>query len=188
MSGRGSRLCYSAAMPPVVSLVTPDIAYAESMVAGLREFRAEGLPWYATVDPDVVAADFPAFVRAQLAKATHPQPGMVPKTELWGVLDGVYVGRVGIHHTLTDGLRVFGGHIGYDTRPSFRGRGVATAMLRCALPVARALGLSRVLITCDDTNVASIRVIERNGGALEATRSLDPARPLKRYYWIALDG
>ena len=95
-----------------------------------------------------------------------------------------FVGRISIHHELSDALRVEGGHIGYDTVPSFRGRGVATEMLRQALPVARALGLASVLLTCDDTNVASLRVIERNGGTLRETKMLDANRPLKRYYWI----
>ena len=85
---------------------------------------------------------------------------------------------------LNNALRVEGGHIGYDTVPSFRCRGVATEMLRQALPVARALGLPSVLLTCDDTNAASIRVIERNGGSLREAKALDTNRPLKRYYWI----
>ena len=55
-----------------------------------------------------------------------------------------FVGRLSILHELNDALRVEGGHIGYDTVPSFRGRGVATEMLRQALPVARALGLTDV--------------------------------------------
>lgn len=59
-------------------------------------------------------------------------------------------------------------------------------MLRQALPVARSLGLSRVLITCDDTNAASIRVIERNGGSLWATRALGATGLRKRYYWLRL--
>jgi predicted acetyltransferase len=59
-------------------------------------------------------------------------------------------------------------------------------MLRQALPAARALGLTAVLLTCDDTNVASIRVIEKNGGALRETKTLDANRPPKRYYWISL--
>ncbi|MSP59265.1 MAG: GNAT family N-acetyltransferase [Myxococcales bacterium] len=87
---------------------------------------------------------------------------------------------------MRDALRVEGGHIGYDTVPSFRGRGVATEMLRQALPLARALGLTAVLITCDDTNAASIRVIEKNGGSLKERKALDASRPLKCYYFIAL--
>jgi predicted acetyltransferase len=34
--------------------------------------------------------------------------------------------------------------------------------------------------------VASIRVIERNGGSLRETKALDTNRRLKRYYWITL--
>jgi hypothetical protein len=40
--------------------------------------------------------------------------------------------------------------------------------------------------TDDDTNAASIRVIERNGGSLRETKALETNRPLKRYYWITL--
>lgn len=59
-------------------------------------------------------------------------------------------------------------------------------MLGQALPIARTLGLTSVLLTCDDTNARSIRVIERNGGVLMETKVLAPNRPLKRYYAIDL--
>jgi predicted acetyltransferase len=59
-------------------------------------------------------------------------------------------------------------------------------MLRQALPVARGLGLTSLRLTCDDTNAASIRVIERNGGVLQETKVLDAGRPPKRYYAIDL--
>ena len=39
-------------------------------------------------------------------------------------------------------------------------------MLRLSLPVANGFGIDPALITCDDTNVASRRVIEANGGSL----------------------
>jgi len=48
-------------------------------------------------------------------------------------------------------------------------------MLRLALVEARKLGLSRVMLTCDDTNLASIKVIENCGGKLEKNhRDLAP--------------
>lgn len=173
-----------------IQLVAPDVAYRETFLRGLREFQAEGLRWW--LDGDVASAerDFEAFVAKRLADARPPnaQPSdlRIAKTHLWALLDGQFVGRIAIHHALSDALRVEGGHIGYDTVPSFRGRGVATAMLRQALPRARALGVGEVLITCDDTNAGSIRVIERCGGVLRETRTLAADRPPKRYYWIAL--
>jgi predicted acetyltransferase len=40
-------------------------------------------------------------------------------------------------------------------------------MLAAVLPVARSLGIDRALLTCDEDNLASHRVIEANGGVLE---------------------
>lgn len=61
-------------------------------------------------------------------------------------------------------LRDFGGHIGYDVRPTARRQGHTTATLAAALSVAYHLDITSALVTCDVDNVASRRVIERNGG------------------------
>ena len=168
-----------------IQLVAPAQEYRESFLCGARELRGEGLPWWVG-DLDAAERDFAAFVARKLAESSPRDGSRVPKTHRWAVTDGQFVGRISIHHRLNDALRVEGGHIGYDTVPSFRGRGVASEMLRQALPLARALGLTEVLLTCDDTNAASIRVIERNGGALRETKVLGRNRPLKRYYAIRL--
>jgi predicted acetyltransferase len=169
-----------------IQLVRPAETHRETFLHGLRELQHEGLPWYLGEEYLDVEHDFAAFVARRLADATRSTATRVPTTQLWAIVDGAFAGRIGIHHELNDALRVEGGHIGYDVVPSFRGRGVATAMLHQALPVARALGLTEVLLTCDETNAASIRVIESNGGALRATKALAPDRPRKRYYAIAL--
>jgi predicted acetyltransferase len=65
-------------------------------------------------------------------------------------------------------------------RPSARERGHATAMLAAALPVARGLGIGHALVTCDDDNLASRKVIEANGGVLEDQRAV------KLRYWADL--
>lgn len=167
-------------------LVPPDRQFRDSFFRALREFQHEGLAWWSGGDIELAEQDFAAFVAKKLADADRRTGALVPKTHLWAIAGERFVGRISIHHQLNDALRIEGGHIGYDTVPSVRGRGVATEMLRQALPVARALGLREVLITCDDTNAASIRVIEKNGGSLRETRALASERPLKRYYWITL--
>ncbi len=169
-----------------LQLIPPTERYRETFLRALAEFRAEGLPWWLGPDLEKAEQDFGAFVAMKLADAKRRTETLVPKTHLWAVMGEQLVGRLSIHHALNDALRVEGGHIGYDTVPSFRGRGVATEMLRQALSVARALGLTEVLLTCDDTNEASIRVIENNGGVLREKRSLGEGRPLKRYYWLEL--
>jgi predicted acetyltransferase len=108
----------------------------------------------------------------------------VPATFLVAVVDGELVGRVSIRHVLNDYLTRFGGHIGYGVRPAHRRRGHASEILRQALVIARAEGIDSVLITCDDDNVASAKVIERHGGVLEDIRP-EPGGPAKRRYWIS---
>lgn len=169
-----------------IQLVSPTERYRESFLNGLREFQQEGLSWWHSGDLEVAERDFAAFVARKLADSNQRTGTSVPKTHLWAIAEEQFVGRISIHHALTDALRIEGGHIGYDTVPSYRGRGVATEMLRLALPVARSLGLAEVLLTCDETNDASISVIESNGGTLRETKALDANRPLKRYYWITL--
>jgi|SRR5580704_7940625 predicted acetyltransferase len=129
-----------------IQLVPPTERYEKSFLRGLREFRHEGLPWYVGGDLADVEQDFAAFVARRLAESNRRTEAFVPTTQLWAVAEEQFVGRIAIHHELNDALRIEGGHIGYDTVPSFRGRGVATEMLRQALPVARALGLTGVLL------------------------------------------
>lgn len=110
----------------------------------------------------------------------------VPSTFLFAFVGSDIVGRVSIRHVLNAYLERVGGHVGYAVVPAFRRRGYATEILRQALVIARErLGLDRVLVTCDDDNVASIRVIEKNGGVLENTVITPDSPKPKRRYWIA---
>jgi predicted acetyltransferase len=116
--------------------------------------------------------------------AVTPAPGRVHAT-YWWVADGdTYLGAFALRHALNDFLLQAGGHVGYSVRPSARRRGLATWALREVLPHARDLGLDRILITCDDANAASSRVIEKCGGVLENISDTQLGRT--RRYWITL--
>lgn len=112
-------------------------------------------------------------------------PGHVPTTFLFAFVGPSIVGRVSIRHALNDVLEQVGGHIGYVVVPAFRRRGYATTMLRMALKIAHEeLGIGRVLVTCDDDNIGSIKTIEKNGGVLENIVMIDGSSTPKRRYWI----
>jgi predicted acetyltransferase len=172
----------------MLKLVPPDLRYKESYLRAERDFQAEGLPWHMDNDHESWEQNFQAHVDQLLNEPYQRTAVLVPSTTLWADVNGEFAGRISIRHELTDALRKMGGHIGYDTAPSFRGRGVASQMLHLALPIAKKLGLSEVLLTCDDTNIASIKVIEKNGGVLEEIKFYEEGKPLKRYYWIDLQG
>ena len=124
-------------------------------------------------------------VIAQQARGENLPPNHVPSTFLFAFDGSRIVGRVAIRHHLNEFLLRVGGHIGFVVVPEFRRQGYATAMLRGSLEIAhRSLGIARVLVTCDDDNIGSIRTIEKNGGVLESVVA-DPemARP-KRRYWL----
>jgi predicted acetyltransferase len=174
-------------------LISPDARVHRSFLAAIAEFRAEGrglagdrtmlgaeIHRFGRTWPDPVAfARYTARQRAMALQKTPRPVDFVPVTNLWLVDGDQFLGRIAIRHSLTPLLLEAGGHIGYDIRPSERRRGHATAMLRAALPISFGLGLDPVLVTCDVDNIASRRVIERNGGVLEDQRKQ------KLRFWIA---
>ena len=114
-----------------------------------------------------------------------PTSDHVPTTFLFAFVGPRIVGRTSIRHTLNENLMRINGHIGYSVVPEFRRRGYATAILRQSLQIARdRLSITRVLVTCDDDNIGSIRTIEKNGGVLENIVTDPDLDKPKRRYWI----
>ncbi|MDR3120658.1 MAG: GNAT family N-acetyltransferase [Clostridiales bacterium] len=135
------------------------------------------------------------------------EEGLVPYTTFWMIDDsdgcgaggmGLVRGRFGaggasgmtiygvsrLRHSLNEQSRKEGGHIGYDVPPSLRNAGNATELLRQTLAKAKAIGIMRVLMTCDAENAASARVIEKNGGTLENQVISDYTKKIVNRYWI----
>jgi predicted acetyltransferase len=119
--------------------------------------------------------DFDAFVRT---RRQVRQLWGVPVTELWFVEGDQYIGTVVFRHELTEELVESGGHLGYHVVPRLRRRGHGTRMLAAAISFCAGRGVTELLITCDEDNLASRRMIEVNGGLLEGV-----ARGEARY-WI----
>lgn len=95
------------------------------------------------------------------------------------------VGMVDIRHELNEFLRTIGGHIGYGIRPSERNKGYATLLLQEALKKCRELQIEQILITCDEDNIGSAKVIMNNGG-LEEDIFITEEGLMKRRFWITV--
>ena len=115
----------------------------------------------------------------------EPEEGKVPDS-VYFLLDverDILLGAVNIRHRLNNHLLQFGGHIGDGVRPNERRKGYATEMIRLSLIECKKLGINRVLMVCDKTNVGSAKSIIKNGGVLENELVDDNGKTQQRY-WI----
>ena len=168
-------------------LVAPDAAFHQSFLESHREWNGAHQDGAGVFMADDVTSTegFSAWVQ-QLTEAEDVQEdqGIVPCTYLWITEGPRYLGALAFRHYLTPALLNSGGHIGYGIRPSERGRGAASwALQELCERLAKQGEPGRVLLTCDDSNVASARTIERSGGVLEDTRTDSEGRRFRRY-WI----
>ena len=150
-SAAESRVASIDRAQPMGFLVFPTATVRASYLEGERATSQEegvDLAWL-----DRAAADFDGFV-ARLAAPTNRWG--VPVTQLWYVDGPTYIGTVMIRHELTAALARTGGLIGYHDH--------ARRMLADALVYCAHFGPPRILVTCEQSNVASRKVIEANGG------------------------
>lgn len=168
-------------------LVKPSLEFEAEYTAMVREFLQTEEPWFNNFE--LALADFPAFVQElqDETQGINLPPGVVPQQTYWLANEQqTLLGEIRLRPHLTPPFEQHNGHIGYNTRPSQRGKGYATCMLALALNEARQCGLSRVMLTIDGDNPASVRVIEKNGGWLDWQRVEPEAREMLSCYWIEL--
>ena len=84
-------------------------------------------------------------------------------------------------------LKQFGGHIGYSIRPDKRKLGYGSKILKMFLDVVKKeYDLDQVLITCNESNIGSAKIIENNGGIYEGSIFCPSENENLRRYWIKL--
>lgn len=162
----------------MLELILPDVARHSAWLASHREW-GPGLHedgFGLGPDDDVDSAEgFAVWVNRLRS---------LPAARMWWIVEGdAVLGGIALRTATTDKvLRL--GHVGYGIRPSARGRGIATWAIGELLPLARAAGLNRLLLVCQDDNLGSIKIIEQHGGVLE--QIVDDHHGLVRRYSIDL--
>ncbi len=174
-----------------MKLILPSVQYKNSFIEAVKEYQAvesnDRRDIY-ELDGVYLENNFSDYIYTLLSesKGENLPEGYVPQTTFWLIDNERFIGRVSIRHTLTEHLLKVGGHIGYDIRPGKRKMGYGKKILELALQEAKKLGIEKVLITCDETNIASKKIIEANGGILENRLQLHKGKPAKLRYWILI--
>ena len=114
------------------------------------------------------------------------QGNRVPSSQFLSFEKGELIGFVNIRHRLNEELLRESGHIGYSVHPDKRRQGYATKQLKLALGEAQKLGLKKVLITCDKSNVGSAKTIQKVGGVLEDEVASSHTSEIVQRYWIEI--
>lgn len=128
--------------------------------------------------------DFALYIAELEKRKTTPREGFVPVTRYFLFVSNKIAGYVDCRWQLTEKTLQYGGHIGYDIAPSFRGKGLSKELLKFGLEQYKHRGYEKVLITVDEDNIASKKTIEKNGGVMENSFYYE-GRPHCRY-WINL--
>lgn len=173
-----------------MDLIKPDKKYLKSFLEACIEYKDNKVQTFSLPDPNLFD-DWKELIFDNYhnnSLGINLKEGYVPSTTYWMVDEDKWYGEIDIRHSLTKSLLNYGGHIGYCVRFSLWGKGVGTEMLKQALVNAKKMGLNKVLITCNDDNIGSAKVIEKNGGVLEnkIKNIIDGNEITTRRYWISL--
>jgi predicted acetyltransferase len=165
-----------------MKLIKPTKKYKKSWWKALQEFEAESRKGFWNIPRKPTNIDEYIQRTEYHSKGKNLPDWFVPGTTYWLVDNDIFIGHVNIRHELNDTLRKRGGNIGYAIRPTQRQKGYGSKILELIIPKAKKIGLSKVLLTCNDTNIASTKIIEKNGGRLYDKNKVDDE--LIRRYWL----
>ena len=162
-----------------MELVWPAQGYLASYVNALeRGWSGDNVRGLAATKEELeeIARDPAAFIAGLVDREAKGPPIELPdgskaqrlpgyRRWMW---DGEFCGSIGLRwQPGTNELPAYVlGHIGYSVVPWKQRRGYATRALKLTLEAAKAEGLTYVVLTTDDDNIPSQRVITANDGVL----------------------
>ena len=175
----------------MLKLVRPEWTYKKAYEEMMHEWHKDGgqiSPWPLTLPYDTDERFQKMIKYLNGISLGIGIADYVPSTTYWVYDEGkdIIIGAVNIRHYLCREEFETWGHIGYGVRPSERNKGCGTEILKMALQEAEKMNLIKVLVCCFENNLASVSVIERNGGIFESFGYDSSNNERIKRYWIKL--
>jgi predicted acetyltransferase/8-oxo-dGTP pyrophosphatase MutT (NUDIX family) len=138
---------------------------------------------------DLATSDYLAWLSEVQKRAIIPNPGW-GRTKLYLVrFNDSLIGLMNVRTEMSKEFQEIYGNIGYGVRPSARGMGFATEMLKRALQECKEDGLQTAIGGCVKDNIASAKTMLRCGGQLIKEEIGDVYKPgiVRQYYQFRLE-
>ena len=142
-----------------MEVVEASISLAPLLASYAKECYESGIPRYANVERDPESYLSGLIARSQ--ETSELPNGYLPSTTYYCLKDNKILGAIRVRRGSNANVENVIGHIGYETRPSARGKGVASYLLGW---VRAHVVTDPVIVTCSVDNPISQKVIEKSGG------------------------
>ncbi|WP_282178272.1 GNAT family N-acetyltransferase [Vibrio nereis] len=159
-----------------MEVVEANLDLASILASYAKECLDSGIPKYSGVEKNPKAYLSGLIERS---KATSELPnGYLPSTTYYCVSNSEILGAIRVRKGTNANVENVIGHVGYETRPSARGKGVASFLLAW---VRDHVVSDSVIVTCSIDNPTSQKVIENCGGEYFGNYTDDREGTVRRY-------
>lgn len=141
---------------------------AKEYVEEFKKYNEElsGIGKLKEIENDLTYEEYLTYLKNMKDRKYTKKHNDVPQTTYFLIrkTDNKVIGITNLKHYLNEELLECGGHIGYGIRPSERGKGYGKIALSLTLQKAKKINLKEVRVDCLESNKASVKIIEDNGG------------------------
>ncbi|HCE1838708.1 GNAT family N-acetyltransferase [Vibrio parahaemolyticus] len=159
-----------------MEVIEANLDLAPLLASYAKECLESGIPKYSGVEQDPTAY-LSGLVARSKAISELPK-GYLPSTTYYCVSNSEILGAIRVRKGTNANVENVIGHIGYETRPSARGKGVASFLLAW---VRDHVVTDSVIVTCSIDNPASQKIIENCGGEYLGNYTDESEGTVRRY-------
>ena len=171
-----------------MDIIKPEEKYLQSYYEACKETWEHVHDSYILHDPDKFdewqGTIFQEYENQE--KGINLSDGFMPSITYWIIENNEYAGTINLRPVLSNQLREYGGHAGYVIRLKYRNQGLAKKAGEWTLKKLRELNVSEILLTCEETNTPSQKVLNKLLPSIcekDTVMLNNKPTPIRRYYY-----